>query len=113
VDRIVEVALAPNLPLDIGTAAANATISVYATDGGEHATVPVLRLMSRNLALRFVLLYTVPQEALRQAVCDVTDAVRAGALTTLPLHRFSLNHTADAHDAVERGTVGKVLIDIP
>jgi NADPH2:quinone reductase len=30
----------------------------------------------------------------------------------LPLHRFSLEDTADAHAAVERGAVGKVLIDV-
>jgi NADPH2:quinone reductase len=29
------------------------------------------------------------------------------------LHRFPLERTAEAHDAVERGAVGKVVIDIP
>jgi NADPH2:quinone reductase len=28
------------------------------------------------------------------------------------LHRFPLERTADAHDAVEGGAVGKVLIDV-
>jgi NADPH2:quinone reductase len=30
----------------------------------------------------------------------------------LPLHRFPLEQAADAHVAVERGAVGKVLIDV-
>jgi NADPH2:quinone reductase len=30
----------------------------------------------------------------------------------LPLHHFPLERTADAHDAVEQGVVGKVLIDV-
>ncbi|MCK9905047.1 hypothetical protein MXD63_34150 [Frankia sp. Cpl3] len=30
----------------------------------------------------------------------------------LPLHRFRLNQTAAAHDAVEAGIVGKVLVDV-
>jgi hypothetical protein len=34
--------------------------------------------------------------------------VRAG----LPLHRFRLDRTGDAHAAVEAGAVGKVLIDV-
>jgi len=48
---------------------------------------------------------------------DVTFAASEGALAVgedagLPLHRFPLEQTADAHAAVEGGAVGKVLIDV-
>ena len=46
------------------------------------------------------------------AVDGVSEAVAAGALTPLPLHRFPLERAAEAHDAVQGGAVGKVLIDI-
>jgi NADPH2:quinone reductase len=39
-------------------------------------------------------------------------ALRVGEDAGLPLVRFALEHTADAHDAVEAGAVGKVLIDL-
>jgi NADPH2:quinone reductase len=58
-----------------------------------------------------MLVYTIPRDALRRAVADVSQAVREGALTTLPLHRFPLERAAEAHDAVQGGAVGKVLID--
>jgi NADPH:quinone reductase len=74
--------------------------------------VPVRALMGPNVVLRFVLIYTIPADALRRAVADVSQAVRGGALTTLPLHRFPLERAADAHDAVKGGAVGKVLIDV-
>jgi NADPH2:quinone reductase len=51
-------------------------------------------------------------DAIRAAVEHVATAVADGALSTLPLHRYDLDHTADAHDAVEAGAVGKVLIDL-
>jgi NADPH2:quinone reductase len=35
-----------------------------------------------------------------------------GESAGLPLHRFPLERTADAHAAVEAGAVGKVLIDL-
>ena len=111
VDRIVEVSLGANLALDLAVVAPNASIVTYAAD----ATAPQLavrELMSRNLVLRFMLLYTVPPEALRQAAADITAALAAKTLTELPSHRFSLAETAAAHDAVEGGAVGKVLIDI-
>ena len=69
--------------------------------------------MAPNLVLRFVLVYTIPRAALRAAVDGVSQAMAVGALTTLPVHRFALEDTAAAHDAVEGGAVGKVVIDMP
>jgi NADPH2:quinone reductase len=113
VDRVVEVSPAGNLPLDLAVCAPSATIASYATDGGEEATLPVAPLMRANTTLRFVLVYTMSAEALRRAVGEVGAALEAGALTTLPIHRYSLDDVADAHDAVEQGAVGKVVVEIP
>jgi len=38
----------------------------------------------------------------------LAETRRAG----LPLHRFDLAHTADAHALLESGAVGQVLIDV-
>jgi NADPH2:quinone reductase len=113
VDRVVEVSPAVNLPLDLAVCAPNAAIASYATDGGEEATLPVAPLMRSNTTLRFVLVYTMPVEALRRAVHDVSAALREGVLTTLPIRRYPLEDVAEAHDAVERGAVGKVVVEIP
>src|SRR4029079_1541859 len=112
VSRIVELALGPNLSLDLAVIATHGVISTYAADVAE-ATVPVRALMTPNVTLRFVLVYTLSSADLRAAVDGVSDALAVGALTTLPVHRFVLEQTAAAHDAVEGGAVGKVLIDMP
>jgi len=113
VDRVVEVAPAINIPLDLAVCAPSATIASYATDGGEEATLQVAPLMRRNTTFRFVLVYMMPVEALRQAVIEVGAALRDGALTALPVHRYSLQDIANAHDAVEQAAVGKVVVEIP
>jgi NADPH2:quinone reductase len=113
VDRVVEVALESNLGLDLDVAAPHAVISSYAASPDTEASLPVRRLMTPNLLLRFVLVYTIPRDALRAAVDGVSRAVEVGALTTLPLHRFPLDRVAEAHDAVQGGAVGKVVVDIP
>jgi NADPH:quinone reductase len=59
-----------------------------------------------------VLVYTMGQDAVDSAVADVNAAVAAGDLTELPIHRFTLDQIAAAHDAVQEGAVGKVLIDL-
>lgn len=113
VDRVVELALGANLDLDVAVAAPNAIVTSYANDAGKAPELPVRDLMVPNLTLRFMLVYTLPRPALDQAVGDVSRAVADGALTPLPVHRFPLAETAAAHDAVEGGAVGKVVIDLP
>jgi len=44
------------------------------------------------------------------AVAGVSSALAAGALTELPVRRFPLSEIAAAHEAVERGVTGKVLV---
>jgi NADPH2:quinone reductase len=73
--------------------------------------------MLRNTRFQFVLVYTVSPEAKDAAVSAVSAAVADGTLTVgastgLPVIRFPLERTANAHDAVEAGSVGKVLIDV-
>jgi NADPH:quinone reductase len=110
-DRIIEVALGPNLPLDLEISGPDTVVIIYAADGAD-PVLPVRACMTANVTLRFVLLYAVPSPAMRQAVTDITAALAEGALTPLPVHRFGLDEIAAAHDAVERHAVGKVLIEL-
>jgi NADPH2:quinone reductase len=118
VDLVVEVAAAANSQLNIDVVKPRATIAIYANDGGGKFTLPVRQNMIKNTRYQFVLLYTVGDAALRAAVEDITLALADGALPVgeddgLPLHRFPLANTPDAHQAVQDGAVGKVLIDVP
>jgi NADPH2:quinone reductase len=111
VDRIVEVDLAHNLEADAELLADGAIVSSYASVA---QPVAIGRgLMVRNAELRFVLVYTIADAAKRESVDEITRALAVGALSTLPLRRFALQQLAEAHDAVEAGAVGKVLVDIP
>jgi NADPH:quinone reductase len=111
VDRIIEVALASNLELDLSVGAPHAVIAAYAATG-EDPRLPVRECMNRNIMLRFILLYGVPEEALLWAAGDITGALQEGRLTELPVKRFGLPDIAAAHEAVEAGFPGKVLVDL-
>ena len=117
VDLIVEVAIAANAKLDLQVAKSRTSVAIYANDGGDELGLDIRASMVKNLRYQFVLLYTVGEQALSQAVADVTRALEDGALPVgedagLPLHRFALADAAAAHQAVEDGAVGKVLIDV-
>ena len=117
VDMVVEVSPVTNAPLYPGLLGPNGTVAIYAFGGGDAWTLPIQSHFMTNTRLQIVLVYTVSQAAKDAAVADVAAAVAAGAFGVgeehgLPLHRYALSETAAAHDAVEGGAVGKVLIDV-
>jgi NADPH:quinone reductase len=117
VDHIVEVAPAQNAALDVEVLANHGSIAYYANNNGEEFTVPVVASFAKNVRWQGLLLYTVGMDALSAAAEDITAALEAGALPVgakagLPLTWFTLEDAASAHDAVERGVTGKVLIRV-
>ena len=109
VDRVIEVALGANLALDLALARAGTTVVTYAAEAANPA-LPVRACMTANVILMFVLLYGVPPAALERAAADITAALAAGDLTGLPVHKFPLDAIAAAHETVEAGPVGKVIV---
>jgi NADPH2:quinone reductase len=90
---------------------------MYASTGDDTLTLPVRQLMVANLRWQGVLVYTVPAAAKAAAVADVAAAVADGALRVgeeagLPLHRFPLERTQEAHAAVQNNAVGKVIVEV-
>jgi NADPH:quinone reductase len=117
VDLVVDVALIQNVDLIGAVLKTRGSVAAYANTGGTEATLPFRAFMGLNARIQFVLLYTVGDAALRAAAEDVGAAVADGAMEVgeaagLPLVRFPLERAAEAHDAVEQGAVGKVLIDV-
>ncbi|CCG02220.1 NADPH:quinone reductase [Blastococcus saxobsidens] len=117
VDAIVEVSAAVNAGVDAQVIGAHGAVAMYADDGGAEVTVPVRAQMGLNARWQFVLVYTEPERAKALGIEDVTTAVADGAVGVgegagLPLHVFPLAETAQAHQAVQDGAVGKVLIDV-
>lgn len=117
VDQIVEVSIAKNAALDAEIIANHGSISYYADDGGETFSMPIRPSFAKNARVQGLLLYTVGDKALAVAADDITAALRDGVLPVgdgagLPLTWFRLEDTAAAHDAVEQGATGKVLIDV-
>jgi NADPH:quinone reductase len=108
VDRIVEVAPAANLDLDLAVLGPGGTISTYAAEAT--LTLPGGSLMSANVTLTFVLLYGLSAAQLSDAVRWTSDALAIGALTALPVVAFPLDQVAAAHERVEQGHVGKIVL---
>ncbi|MEU0089010.1 NADPH:quinone reductase [Kribbella sp. NPDC006257] len=117
VDIIVEVAAGANSALDLAVLRPRGVIAIYANDGNKPFEVDIRANMGLNTRYQYVLLYSLGWPLLRTAGDDINAAITAGALPVgeaagLPLHHFTLDQTAGAHEAVESGTTGKVLITV-
>jgi NADPH2:quinone reductase len=114
---IVEVNAVDNLELDLSILALGGTVSMYAGGGADEPSIPIREAMGKNARLQFLLTYSTSPEQKAAAVRSVTAAAEAGALGVgeengLPVTRYPLEQTADAHRAVEDNVIGKVLIDV-
>jgi len=114
VDRIVEVNVQANLDLDLACLASGGVISAYAAaQATDELSLPLLRAMVHGCVLRFVYTYSVPQEAKIHAIRDITACLASGAYSPHVGLKVDLQKIAEAHQALEAGTVmGKVLIAI-
>lgn len=114
VAAIVEVNPEANAGLDAAVIASGGTIAFYA--GTDDALREALAGRD-DVTVEGVLTYTTPAAEKDAGVRSVTAASSAGALPVgaahgLPLTRFPLDGARAAHDAVESGAVGKVLVDV-
>ena len=112
IDRIVEVEMGGNLEASIAMLKANGVISAYASEGEPKPAVPFYTLLYRNLTVRFELVFLMPEEAKRKAVEDLSGWLAEGELHHRIAERFPLEDIADAHEAVESGPLGKVLVEL-
>ncbi|EWM09894.1 NADPH:quinone reductase [Kutzneria sp. 744] len=112
VDRIIEVSLSDNADLDNAVAANGALIVAYATRA-DRTEIPFWTLLFNNVTLRLIGSDDFPTDAKLQAARDLTSAAAVGALTVDVGDRYPLADIAKAHDRVDAGSRGRVLIDIP
>ncbi|MEV0068971.1 MULTISPECIES: NADPH:quinone reductase [unclassified Amycolatopsis] len=118
VDLVVEVAAGTNTGLHADVLRTRGTVAAYGDDRGTGTiTLEFGRNLWLNSRYQFLVLYTVGLDKLRAGAEDVTAALADGALRLgeergLPVHRFPLEQTAQAHEASENGVTGKILIDV-
>jgi NADPH2:quinone reductase len=117
VDIVVEVSPSTNVGLDLAVLAPHGQVVVYANNGGDEVTLPVRSQMTRTVTWHFVLLYSMTDAVLDNAVASIEKALAArvidvGEARGLPIHHYRLERIAEAHRAVESGIIGKVLLEL-
>jgi NADPH2:quinone reductase len=112
VNRIIEVALSDNADLDAAVVANDAVIAVYASRA-DRPQLPFWPLLFANVTLRLLGSDDFPAQAKRQAARDLTAAAAVGALKISIAARYPLQMVAKAHDHVDAGSRGRILVTLP
>ena len=106
VDRIVDVDFGGNLGVSLEAIKINGTIATYASMGEREPKLPFYALMAKNVTIRPVLIYTMPERAQDEGVADVLRLCEAGRLLHVIGARFPLERIVEAHEAQEQLMLG-------
>lgn len=113
VDRVIEVAFGVNLRTDVALLRPGGVIATYASDAQHEPAIPFRALLAKDLTVRFVLVYAMPEQAHAQAAEWIGDALAAGRLRHQFHRTFPLEEIVAAHEATEAmSNVGKVLVRV-
>jgi NADPH2:quinone reductase len=113
IDRVVDVEFGVNLPTYEKALRPASVIATYAAAAVQEAVLPS-RLRQRNVTVRMVFVYTMPDGAKRQAIADIGRWLARGRPRFAIAARFPLSEIAAAHETVESGNkIGHVILDIP
>jgi len=109
VDRVIEVDLAANLPAALGALKTDGDIVPYGA-GAPEIAVPFLPSALKNIRYRFFIVYNLSPLDRAQALSGLTRALDAGTVQHHLGPTFPLRDIAAAHEAVEAGATGNVIV---
>lgn len=113
VDRIVDVEFGGNLSTSIEVLRIGGTIASYASTQVPEPKLPFFRMMYKDVTVRMVIVYAMPETAKEHAVADIGKALSAGSLRHRIAHTMPLHEIARSNEIIEQGTVrGAVVLTI-
>jgi NADPH:quinone reductase len=112
VDRVVEVDFGENLATTVAVVKANGAIAAYSATRVPEPVLPYYAFARKGLRLHFVQGLILPPAAREAAARDLTAGLRAGVFANMIAGRHDLADIAAAHEQLEAGTIGKVLVTV-
>lgn len=112
-DRVVDVAFGANLAASIAMLKPGGVIASYASDAMPEPSVPFWPMLSKDLTVRFVLVYAMSAQAHDEAADFITRALSEDRLKHQFYRMYSLDEIVQAHqDCEAMSHVGKVVLRI-
>jgi NADPH2:quinone reductase len=110
VDRIIEVDLKANVGTYQDLLVDHGKAVIY---GSGQGPIPIPSFIPTSTTLQFILVYTLTDEQRTTYSATLNDLLTAGKLKHALGERFPLDRIAEAHERVEAGSLGNVIVEIP
>jgi len=112
VDAVIEMNITANAKLLPGVLRPKGSVIIYGIAGPE-AAVPAAFCLVNSIRLQFFLVYELDATERARAVAGITSALESGKLVNrVAQPTFQLDDIASAHEAVEKGTIGNVVVRV-
>lgn len=112
-DRVVDVEFGANLRTSVEALRIGGTIATYSSTQVTEPKLPFFQMMYKDLTVRFVIVYAMPEVAKQLAISDINTALAANRLQHRIAATMPLADIAAGNELVERGTVrGAVILTI-
>jgi NADPH:quinone reductase-like Zn-dependent oxidoreductase len=105
VDRIVDVEFGANLEAALGVIRVGGTIATYSSTVEPEPRLPFFQMMYKDLTVRFVIVYAMPEAAKQFAIADIEQALNRNELQHRIAGTFPLQEIASANELVESGKI--------
>ena len=113
VDRIVDVEFGANLPTSVEVLRVGGTIATYSSTQVTEPKLPFFRMMYKDVTIRLIIVYAMPEAAKRQAIADIDRALTDGTLEHRIAHTLPLDSIAEGNEIIEQGSIrGAVILDL-
>ena len=113
VDRIVDVEFGANLPVSIEVLRVGGTIATYSSTQVSEPKLPFFQMMYKDLTVRLVIVYAMPETAKQHAIGDIDGALIRGSLQHRIAHTLPLSDIVVANEIIEQGSIrGAVVLMI-
>jgi len=113
VDRIVDVAFGANLATSIEVLRVGGTIATYSSTKVTEPKLPFFQMMYKDVTIRLVIVYAMPEAAKAQAIADIEKALSADTLQHRIARALPLEDIARSNELVEQGSIrGAVILTI-
>jgi NADPH2:quinone reductase len=112
VDAVIEMDLAANANLIPSVLRPKGSVIVYGT-GSPAANLPAAFCLTQSIRLQFMLVYELDTRERERALAGIARALAQGKLINrVAQPTYALADIVAAHEAVERGTIGNVIVTI-
>jgi NADPH2:quinone reductase len=113
VDRVVDVEFGANLPTSVEVLKVGGVIATYSSTQVPEPKLPFFRMMYKDLTLRSIIVYAMPESAKQHAIDDINKALTRGALDHRIAETLPLAEIARGNEVVEQGRIrGAVVLTI-